>query len=110
MSANTMVDLSVVFAERPQKYGYRGDYYFWEYLEQYFLHHTALTEREHIEDVIKQQFKHLSGVELKTDAMPYVEELAHGGMSSGYLSGDFWLNTAIPLLQERFDKLSYPKR
>jgi len=36
--------------------------------------------------------------------MPYVQEFAHGGMSSGFLSGEFWLNKAIPLLQDRFDE------
>ena len=105
MIDNTMFNLSVLFVERPQKYGYRGDYYFWEYLKQYFSQHAEFAERKYIEEVIKQQFKKLSGVELTADAMPYVQELAHGGMSSGYRSGDFWLKTAIPLLQARFDKL-----
>ncbi len=98
-------NLSVLFLERPQKYGYRGDYYFWEYLEQYFKKHPELSKKEDIIETIKQQFKQLSNVDLTADAMPCVQEFAHGGMSSGFLSGDFWLNKAIPLLLERFDKL-----
>lgn len=105
MLENKVFNLSVLFVERPKKYGYRGDYYFWEYLEQYFHRHPELTERKDIEETIKQQFKKMSGTELTTDAITCVQEFAHGGMSSGFLSGDFWLNKAIPLLQNRFDEL-----
>ncbi len=105
MIENKICNLSVLFVEQPQNYGCRGDYYFWDHLEQYFQKHPELTERKDIEETIKLEFKKMSGVELTTDTMPCVQELAHGGMSSGYLSGNFWLNTAIPLLQERFDEL-----
>lgn len=98
-------NLSVLFLERPKKYGYRGDYYFWEYLERYFGEHPELSRKDDIAKTITQLFKQVSNVELTTDAMPCVQEFAHGGMSSGFLSGDFWLNKAIPLLQDRFDKL-----
>ena len=98
-------NLSVLFLERPQKYGYRGDYYFWAYLEQYFREHPELSKKDDISQTIMQQFKQVSNVELTADAMPCVQELAHGGMSSGFLSGDFWLNVAIPLLRDRFDQL-----
>mgnify|MGYP003302631825 CR=1 FL=1 len=102
--ASIFFNLSVLFVERPQKYGYRGDYYFWEFLQQYFYKHPELSEKKDIEETIKQQFRKMSNMELTTEAMPCVQEFAHGGMSSGYLSGDFWLNTAIPLLQKRFDE------
>ena len=98
-------DLSTLFFERPQQYGYRGDDYFWEYMEQYFAEHTELTTRKDIDSAIRQQFEHLPGVELTATAKPHVKEFDNGGMSSGYLSGDFWLNKAIPLLLERFDNL-----
>ncbi len=96
-----------MFFERPQKYGYRGDYYFWEYLKQYFSEHPELSKKDDIKKTIMQQFKQLSHVELTADAMPCVHEFAHGGMSSGFLSGDFWLNKAIPLLEDRFDKSKF---
>ena len=44
-------------------------------------------------------------MELTTDAMLFVQEFAHGVMSSGYLRGKFWLNLAITLLQAHLDKL-----
>ena len=36
----------------------------------------------------------------------YVERFAktHVGMSTGWVSGDFWLDTAIPLLMERLEQ------
>lgn len=98
-------DLSILFLERPCKYGLRGDFYFWEYLEKYFREHPELCKKEDIAATIKRQFRKLSKVELTADATPYVQELAHGGMSSGILCGAFWLNDAIPLLLDRFDRL-----
>ena len=47
---------------------------------------------------IKRLFREKTGEELTNDACPRVEKYAHGGMSSGMVSGHFWLNTAIPLL------------
>lgn len=99
-------NLSVLFTQRPEKYGYRGDYYFWEYLEHYFQEHPEFSKKEDIINIIQQRFKQLSGVDLTADAMPCVQELSHGGMSSGFLSGAFWLNVAIPLLLERYGKLT----
>lgn len=97
-------NLSFLFAERPERYGLRGDYYFWEYLEEYFALHPEFIEKEDIAGVIKEQFREKSGAELTEEERVFVAEFSKGGMSSGYLSGDFWLNTAIPLLCDRFDK------
>ena len=97
-------NLSFLFTERPLKYAYRGDYYFWEYLQQYFEEHAGFSTKEDIINTLKQQFKEQSGIELTEDAMPYVQKFANGGMSSGFLSGDFWLNSVIPMLLKRFDE------
>lgn len=41
----------------------------------------------------------------------YVERFArtHVGMSTGWVSGDFWLDTAIPLLMERLEQMNCSK-
>ena len=39
--------------------------------------------------------------ELTDHSETYVEDFAHGGMSSGYVSGQFWLKRGIPMLCER---------
>ncbi|MGH4121853.1 MAG: hypothetical protein ACREV6_02785 [Clostridium sp.] len=45
--------------------------------------------------------------ESKMDSKEYIhiEEYRHGGMSSGMIDPGFWLNTALPLLIERFNRL-----
>ena len=53
--------------------------------------------------LIGDQFEKLAGEQMTEDAKCYVEQFAHGGMSSGHLCGDFWINKAIPLLFSRIN-------
>ena len=98
-------NLAVLFEERPEQYGTRGDYYFWEYLQEYFNLNNEMITKDEFVTIIKQQFEEISGETLTINARPYVERFSHGGMSSGILCGEFWLNRAIPLLLERFSYL-----
>ncbi len=50
-------------------------------------------------------FKEKTQQELTDEVTCYVEEYAHGGMSSGNLSGDWIVNRCVPLLQERLRKM-----
>lgn len=94
--------LSEILVDRPEQYGLRGDPYFWDYLEAYFSKIEFPYSETWLTDDIYRLFIQVSGEQLRPDATPYVEEFAHGGMSSGGLSGDFWINRAIPLLVERY--------
>ena len=98
-------NLSMLFEEKPEQFGTRGDFYFWEYLQEYFRCDIEMESKDEFVTSIKQQFELISGEPLKIDAMPYVEKFAHGGISSGVLCGELWLNRAIPLLIERFSTL-----
>ena len=40
------------------------------------------------------------------NAQPFAWQFARGGMSSGRLSGKYWLESGIPYLQEKFERLS----
>lgn len=42
---------------------------------------------------------------MRTDVRSYVEEFSHGGMSSGQLSGEFWIDKGIPLIVSRYRKI-----
>lgn len=51
--------------------------------------------------MIAEKFRELTKEELTKDAVCYVEEFSYGGMSSGCISGEFWLEEGIPLLCSR---------
>lgn len=40
------------------------------------------------------------------DKQIYCEKYSHGGMSSGYVSLEFWVEVAIPMLIERLEELA----
>ena len=94
--------VSELFIEKPERYGFRGDPFFWDYLKEYFSAKEFLYSIEQIIDDIYQQFYQVSGEQLTTEANPYVQEFAHGGMSSGRLNGEFWITKGIPLLINRY--------
>ena len=97
--------LSDIFRERPWQWGLRGDPYFWSDLETEFaFEDVSITEKE-LSDKIHQFFKQKTKQELTEDATCYVEEYAHGGMSSGRVCGYWILKKCIPMLQERLRKL-----
>ncbi len=97
--------VSDIFRERPRQWGLRGDRYFWADLETEFAFEDVSMTEEELSDKIRQLFKQKTKQELIPDAICYVEEYAHGGMSSGQVCGDWILNTCIPMLQERLRKL-----
>lgn len=94
--------LSELFMERPETFGARGDPFFWEHLEGYFSNVEFPYTEDWLTDDIYRLFVNVSGEQLTQKATPYVEEFAHGGMSSGVLCGEFWVMRAIPLLVERY--------
>ncbi|MBQ9141470.1 MAG: hypothetical protein IJX63_06705 [Lachnospiraceae bacterium] len=94
--------LSDLFIERPETFGARGDPYFWEYLERYFSKVEFPYSETWLTDDICRLYVQVTGEQLRVDSAPYVEEFAHGGMSSGVLCGEFWINRAIPLLVGKY--------
>ena len=90
--------LSEMFDVRPPHWGLRGDPYLWADMKQDFSSVPFPYEPARLVSDIKRLFREKTGEELTNDACPRVEKYAHGGMSSGMVSGHFWLNTAIPLL------------
>ncbi|GAB3794705.1 hypothetical protein GCM10028819_09270 [Spirosoma humi] len=98
--------LSVLFSTPPVQWGLRGDPYLWNELAE--VAKTLLlpaTETE-LTDLLHSLIRNLLGHELVPGKMIAVPRFAYGGMSSGMVGSDFWLNTAIPLLKQRFIDLS----
>lgn len=98
--------ISEIFEEKPERYGFRGDPYFWDYLREHFQTQEFTYSVTEFTDEIYRLFLEVTGEELTVETNPCVERFAHGGMSSGKLNGDFWINTGIPLLAHRYHEVA----
>lgn len=96
-----MKKLSSIFEEKPEYWGLRGDPYFWNYLKEKFSNYSLPFEYNELEKIIKEEYLKLTGLELTKDSVGKCDNFEYGGMSSGAISGEFWINTALPLLEER---------
>ena len=94
--------VSLIFSRPASLWGLRGDPYFWIYLEDIFMDYNIPMDINELEEIIKDEFHKLSGKEIGQSA--FIKEFAHGGMSSGCVSG-VWLEL-IPLLKYRLIRLN----
>lgn len=103
-------DLSVIFERKPRQWGLRGDSYLWEEMKELCVGDSLDIDDYGIADFVSKYFEKTTGQPLTFDAQAYVERLAHGGMSSGSVSGSFWITRGIPLLIENLYrvKAGYP--
>ena len=103
-------DLSLIFERRPWQWGLRGDPYMWDDLQGKCVGKSTDIDEYDMAHMVFDFFKATTGESLSLDSRPYVEKYAHGGMSSGGLSGEFWISKGIPMLVEnlRRVKSGYP--
>ncbi len=90
--------LSELFNIQPPNWGLRGDPWLWQDMQKVFSATPFPHSSPELVADIRRIFQEKTGAELTPSARPYVEAYAKGGMSSGMISGKWWLNTAIPLL------------
>ena len=98
--------LSAIFEEKPERWGFRGDPYFWDYLKE-LAENMDIISPDELEKWIKEEFLSVSG-KVMTDKygdFAVVEQFAHGGMSSGGFDNLWWMNEGIPLLKCRLTAL-----
>lgn len=98
--------LSVIFEEKPERWGLRGDPYFWDYLKNR-AENMDIISLDELEKWIKDEYLSLSGKPLTDEYMDFavIEQFAHGGMSSGGVANEWWVNEGIPLLKSRLASL-----
>ncbi len=85
----------------PHGWGLRGDPYLWDALREQFVQSEVWT-LEAFWALLWSVFEKYAGGPPEAGKLFFVEDFAFGGMSSGMLSSDFWLEQAFPLLKERF--------
>ena len=100
------MNLSIIFEEQPETWGYRGDPYFWDYLKKLAENMDMLSPDE-LEKWIKDEYFSLSGKVLNDEYRDcaVIEQFAHGGMSSGGVDNIWWMEVGIPLLKSRLSTL-----
>ena len=91
-----------LFEPEPEQWGQRGDSYLWkECKAQLGVVQPPDTEQELVA-LLSQTIEELVGEPLTKDGQYFVDRFAHGGMSSGWVSGEWWLVKGIPLLVARW--------
>lgn len=103
-------DLSLIFERKPGAWGARGNPYLWDELQGLCIGESLDTDAYGIASMVSETFEKMTGKPLTFDAEEYVECLAHGGMSSGIVTGAFWISVGIPFLIDNLNKVKagYP--
>lgn len=99
-----MTSVGNLFNPSPHSWGLRGDPYLWDDLALLFKHVPLPPSVETLSAMLEAAFLTQTAHLLQTvDSSPFfVERYAHGGMSSGGVSPEFWRDKAFPLILERF--------
>lgn len=92
--------LSAIFEEKPKRWGFRGDPYFWDYLKE-LAEHMDMISPDELEKWIKEEYLSLSGKPMtdKYGDFAVIDQFAQGGMSSGGVDNLWWIEEGIPLLK-----------
>jgi len=93
--------ISDLFDPAPDLWGLRGDLFLWMEMRQALCHVQIPSDLTELAESIKAAFQALTGKPLRSGSDVFVSRLARGGMSSGMVSGSFWLEHFIPLLKKR---------
>ena len=98
---DALVKASSLFDPEPAGWGLRGDPYFWRYLKDRLAAADLPANPDQLEAFIRREHFRLSGKELTRKSIAVVGRFSHGGMTSGGISGEWWIQTGIPLLRAR---------
>ncbi len=91
--------LAEAFEERPERWGLRGDRYFWGYLEEKAKNTEVFFDADDLEEWVKQEYFNIVKKELDYESIDYVEQFENSG-----IDGTWWLDKGIPLLKSRLLK------
>ena len=98
--------VACIFEPEPVQWGLRGDPFLWQLLKDRYQAVELPYPPNVLREEILRIFADLTGEPPKPGKHYYVDQFAktHVGMSTGWISGDFWQATAIPLLMERLEQ------
>jgi hypothetical protein len=91
--------------EEPFQYGLRGDPYLWKDLKARF-EYSEVQNLAEFKALLRNGFKENTGSDPVAGKHFRISYFDFGGMSSGVVSANFWIEKGFPLLEERFKKLN----
>ena len=97
--------LSLIFQKEPSRWGLRGDPYLWKEMKDLLENRTYPDTEAEFLALLEQTYEQLTGSSIKDQLSMisvFIERYEHGGMSSGRVSPQFWIETGIPLLRARY--------
>ena len=97
------MNLSIIFDPEPERWGYRGDPWFWRYLKKQCSSKELPVDPQWLEGFIQAEHERMSGEILRKGGTTRIPQFEHGGMTSGGISGTFWMEVGIPLLKARLE-------
>lgn len=99
--------VSIIFKPKPNTWGLRGDPYLWDELERVFAAIPLPCSKTCFIGHFEKFFLELTNHQFKKDDKSFeVKKYAHGGMSSGWISMEFWQKEGLPLLLNRLEKVN----
>ncbi|MFZ6657482.1 MobA protein [Undibacterium sp. TJN19] len=98
---NTMT-IACLFKDEPANWGLRGDPYLWKEFQRHFATVAWPESIVHLQEKLEQAFLDLTGHSVHKAENFYLPQFAHGGMSSGVICTEFWRDSVIPLLMQRY--------
>jgi hypothetical protein len=95
--------VSDLFEPEPETWGLRGDPHLWRALRAHMAGEDVPASAGELASLLHAAFRELAGTDLTSDpaSSVYLEQYAHGGLSSGMISLDTWRQRLMPMLGER---------
>ena len=94
--------LARLVKEEPRQWRLRGDPHLWREMKATLGSHDYPDTEEQLTALLEQTYEQLTGMPLSYQEPFFIERFSRGGMSSGYVSPQFWAEIAIPLLRARY--------
>jgi hypothetical protein len=97
--------VSNLFLDEPEQWGLRGDPYLWREMATKLERTDVPATADELKQIIRATYESSTGRVLEVGDGFIVERFSRGGMSSGGISPEFWIEKALPLLLGRHIKL-----
>jgi hypothetical protein len=98
--------LHYLFTKLPNNLGLRGNQYLWRDIQAQMLN-KQVSSRDEFKFLIETSFEKLTGKRLVRGLEFEIKKYAHGGMSSGYIDSNWWLDDGIPYLLKLYDRIPH---
>lgn len=102
----TTIFVSSLLERKPEKWGLRGDPFFWDELKQRTQTIRLPETKADLEKLLLKLFKELIGQEPAYGESIHVDRYRANGMSSGIVCADYWLEKGFPLIIKRFEEIN----